>query len=214
MRTFRVQMTPPISLKDFEDFLCFRTKSAENLYFVIWLRAYTQLYNASTPANRPHQDVLALSASYKVAVETFFSARSPLELNVPSDIRRQLDGHIDDVAREAALTPTAENFLPPAVFEQAHHIASESLALSFKSFLHQASRNADRNRGRFAIFLGALTWALGLIPTSTFHLVRGGVGSSPSLTSALILQSSALSWTSLAAGAALVYLFGGLVLSC
>lgn len=142
------------------------TLNSENLYLTIWFKAYTGLYNSSSPSSRPHQDVLALSASYKVAVETFFSARSPLELNIPSDMRRQLDALIDDVARQSVLTPSSEDFLPPSAFEPSFNIASESLALSFKAFLQQSARNADRNRGWFAIFLGALTYLLGLVPTS------------------------------------------------
>jgi hypothetical protein len=153
-------MKPRSSQADFSPFL------SENLYLSIWYKAYAGLYNSVSPANRSHQDVLALSASYKVAVDTFFSARSPLELNIPSDMRRQLDGLIDDVARQSVLTSTSETFLPPSAFEPSFKVASESLALSFKAFLQQSARNADRNRGWFAIFLGAATWVLGLIPTS------------------------------------------------
>lgn len=134
-------------------------------YFELWYRAYSQLYNQASSASRNHNDVLALSEAYKMAVDTFFSARSPLELNLPADIRRQLDTRIREVAHTTAVSPSQENFLPPSDFAAAYHDSSESLATSFKEFLKQAARNADRNRGWFAIFLGALTWALGLIPT-------------------------------------------------
>lgn len=147
--------------------LCLRClQSAENLYFTLFFRAYKHLYESSSPQSRPHNDVMALSESYKVAVDTFFSARSPLEINLDSQIRRALDARIDDVARSSALTPSNEDYLPPSAFEDAYNVAFESLGLSFKAFLVQAARNADRNRGWFAIFLGATTVLLGLIPTS------------------------------------------------
>ncbi|KAK4056831.1 hypothetical protein OIO90_002081 [Microbotryomycetes sp. JL221] len=159
------KMTPPVSLRDFEDFLCFRTKSAENLYFEVWLRQYVALYNQSSPATRSHTDILALQDSYRTALDVFLSTSSPLELNLPAEIRRTLDGHVQDLAQRSNANPSIEAFLPPEAFAAAHKETSESLATSFKQFLLQVSRNADRNRARFAMFLGVLTWALGLVPT-------------------------------------------------
>ncbi|GAA5838925.1 hypothetical protein JCM11251_003738 [Rhodosporidiobolus azoricus] len=159
------EYTPPLTLRDFEDYLAFREKSAENLYFHLWLQEYTKLYNASKPSERSHHDVITLNQAYNTAVDTFFSTSSPLEVNVPSDIRRELDGHIRNVAQPTAAAPSNESFLPPSAFDRVHHETSESLAVSFKAFRKQIVRNADRNRGYFAIFLGLLTWALGLIPT-------------------------------------------------
>ncbi|GAA6022365.1 hypothetical protein JCM11491_003236 [Sporobolomyces phaffii] len=157
--------TPPLTLRDFEDYLAFKEKSAENLYFHLWVQEYTKLYNAHSAADRPHDEALLLDASFKTAGDTFFAAQSPLELNVPSDLRRQLDAQIAEVKQASAASPRSETFLPPSAFDKCHHEASESLAVSFKAFIKQVSRNADRNRGWFAIFLGALTYLLGLIPT-------------------------------------------------
>ncbi|GAA5963078.1 hypothetical protein JCM3765_001760 [Sporobolomyces pararoseus] len=157
--------TPPLTLRDFEDYLAFKEKSAENLYFHLWVQEYTKLYNAHSATTRPQDESLLLGASFKTAVDTFFSAQSPLELNVPSDLRRQIDAQIVEVSQASAASPRSETFLPPAAFDKCHHEASESLAVSFKAFIKQVSRNADRNRGWFAIFLGALTYLLGLIPT-------------------------------------------------
>ncbi|SCZ99258.1 BZ3500_MvSof-1268-A1-R1_Chr3-1g05910 [Microbotryum saponariae] len=157
--------TPPIGLKDFEDYLCFRTKSAENLYFELWLRHYAAMYNMATPSTRSHADMLALGESYRQALNIFFSLQSPLELNVASDLSRNLAAAVKDVEQQARIDPSREDFLPPSAFAAVHHETNESLAQSFKSFLMQSSRNADRNRARFAMFLGALTWVLGLIPT-------------------------------------------------
>ena len=128
-------------------------------YFYLWLTEYSKLYNAHPPAQRPHQDILILSKSFNTAVDTFFSEASPLELNVPSDVRREIDERIRSVSAQA------EPFLPPSAFDRVNHEASESLAISFKAFRKQVVRNADRNRGWFAMFLGITTWALGLIPT-------------------------------------------------
>lgn len=132
----------------------------------MWYRAYSHLYTKSTPSTRNHRDLLALQEAYRMAVDVFFSAKSPLELNLPADIRRQLDARIANVAHTASVAPAQELILPPDAFAAAHHHSSELLATSFKDFLKQAARNADRNRGWFAIFLGALTYLLGLIPTS------------------------------------------------
>ncbi|GAA5978182.1 hypothetical protein JCM11641_001127 [Rhodosporidiobolus odoratus] len=157
--------TPPLTLRDFEDYLAFREKSAENLYFDLWLREYTKFFNHHKPSERPPQEVITLGHSFKTAVDTFFSVSSPLEVNVPSDVRREIDGHIRNVAVPSAAIPSSESFLPPSAFDKVRHETSESLAVSFKAFRKQIVRNADRNRGWFAIFLGVLTWALGLIPT-------------------------------------------------
>ncbi|GAA5911510.1 uncharacterized protein JCM6883_005781 [Sporobolomyces salmoneus] len=157
--------TPPLTLRDFEDYLAFKEKSAENLYFHLWLTEYTKLYQAHVASERPQDESLLLGASFKTACDIFFAPQSPLELNVPSDIRRQLDGQIVQVTSASVASPKSETFLPPSAFDKCHHEASESLAVSFKAFIKQVSRNADRNRGWFAIFLGALTYLLGLIPT-------------------------------------------------
>ncbi|GAA5861828.1 hypothetical protein JCM1840_006848 [Sporobolomyces johnsonii] len=157
--------TPPLTLRDFEDYLAFKEKSAENLYFHLWLIEYTKLYNAHTASTRPPEDVITLGTSFKTAVDTFFAPRSPLELNVPSDLRRQIDAQIAQVAQPSAAAPSSEAFLPPSAFSKCHYEASESLAVSFKAFLKNQARNADRNRGIFAILLGAFTYLIGLIPT-------------------------------------------------
>lgn len=158
--------TPPLTLRDFEDYLAFKEKSAENLYFHLWVQEYTKLYNAHSASTRPQDEALLLDASFRTAVDTFFAAQSPLELNVPSDLRRHIDSQIAEAGKASAAAPKSETFLPPSAFDKCHHEASESLAISFKAFIKQVSRNADRNRGWFAIFLGALTYLLGLIPTS------------------------------------------------
>lgn len=134
------------------------TRSRDPSYFYLWLNEYSKLYNAHVPAQRPPQDTLILSKSFRTAVDTFFSETSPLELNVRSDVRREIDNRIRSVS-------DPEPFLPPAAFDRVYHEASESLAVSFKAFRKQVVRNADRNRGYFAMFLGITTWALGLIPT-------------------------------------------------
>ena len=37
---------PPLGLKDFEEWLLFVEQCPEHLYFVLWLREYTQKYDA------------------------------------------------------------------------------------------------------------------------------------------------------------------------
>jgi len=157
--------TPPLTLRDFEDFLCFREKSAENLYFHLWLDEYRRLFDRAPASKRSPEEVMTLGQSFKTACDTFFAQSSPLELNVPSDMRRDIDSRIAGVEQASAAAPSNEAYLPPQAFDKVHDHTHELLAMSFRSFRKQVVRNADRNRGWFAMFLGILTWALGLIPT-------------------------------------------------
>lgn len=153
---------PPLTLKDFEDFLAFKTKSAENLYFCLAMRKYRDLYLSQSAAARPYADTIALSDLYKLIVGTFFHPASPLELNVSSELRRQLDNQVQttaatrlDHARDSPSAGPNESFLHPSAFEKIYNESYDSLGASFRIWLGQVSRNADRNRGWFAIFLGA-----------------------------------------------------------
>lgn len=138
-----------------------------------WHRA--QLYSAHSAVTRPYADTLALSELYKVIIGTFFHPDSPLELNVSSDLRRQLDARVQTThatrllpaEQQADSAPGAgtESFLHPSAFQKIYDEAHESLAGSFKLWLLNQSRNADRNRGYFAIFLGCATYLSGLVPT-------------------------------------------------
>ncbi|TFY50238.1 hypothetical protein EVJ58_g11131, partial [Rhodofomes roseus] len=97
---------PPLGLKDFEEWLLFVEQNAENLYFILWLREYTQNYAEwvrksrlarmssynGTPRREyrtPHASLSAnpeLSYSYSRAKRTFLTPNGDYELDVPSDI--------------------------------------------------------------------------------------------------------------------------------
>ncbi|KZT73803.1 hypothetical protein DAEQUDRAFT_354926 [Daedalea quercina L-15889] len=97
---------PPLGLKDFEEWLLFVEQTAENLYFILWLREYTQSYGewvrksrlarmssySGTPRREYRTPQLALPAnpelsySYSRAKRTFLTPNGDYELDVPSDI--------------------------------------------------------------------------------------------------------------------------------
>ncbi|PSR83895.1 hypothetical protein PHLCEN_2v5604 [Hermanssonia centrifuga] len=55
---------PPLGLKDFEEWLLFVEGTAENLYFILWLREYTTRYTAWTSTLKTHsQQRVASSAN-------------------------------------------------------------------------------------------------------------------------------------------------------
>ncbi|PCH40077.1 hypothetical protein WOLCODRAFT_98221 [Wolfiporia cocos MD-104 SS10] len=96
---------PPLGLKDFEEWLLFVEQSAENLYFILWLRDYTQRYSEwvqrtrssrtsiyghergayRTPSAHPPASP-ELAYSYLRAKRTFLTPNANYELDVPSDI--------------------------------------------------------------------------------------------------------------------------------
>ncbi|KAM0745942.1 hypothetical protein T439DRAFT_330136 [Meredithblackwellia eburnea MCA 4105] len=154
------QHLPPLTVKDFEDYLCFVELAAENLYFEAFYKEYKRLYALGTPENRSPDSNLALLELYHIALDSFFQADSPLEVNVPGDLRRSID-------QQVAALPTlkTEPFLPPSAFEKVYATTHDSLETSFQKFLIFNVRNAERNRGRFAKFVGGMTFLLGFIPT-------------------------------------------------
>ncbi|KAI5476534.1 hypothetical protein MNV49_007544 [Pseudohyphozyma bogoriensis] len=156
--------TPPLTLRDFEDFLAFKAKASEVLYFELWCRRYQVLYDAAAPNNRPYSDTMTLENEYKTCLSTFFDPESPLELNIPTDMRRALESSVAEL-KSLPADSKQERFLSPSAFDKIRFDSNELLAATFKQFVLNQSRNADRNRAIFAQFLGLTTWALGLVPT-------------------------------------------------
>ncbi|KAL4251929.1 hypothetical protein ABKN59_002636 [Abortiporus biennis] len=54
---------PPLGLKDFEEWLLFVEHSAENLYFILWLREYSSRYKVWTQQLRQQNEFLESSSS-------------------------------------------------------------------------------------------------------------------------------------------------------
>ncbi|KAG8934193.1 hypothetical protein FRC01_004526 [Tulasnella sp. 417] len=95
---------PPITLKDFEDYLVFEARSEENLYFICWLRDYTTEYNrwqesqAALPEEKRQASNPELTVSFARARGTFFDPSSHLELNLPGDLVEQLLKNTQSIA--------------------------------------------------------------------------------------------------------------------
>ncbi|KAG9086182.1 hypothetical protein FRC06_003236 [Ceratobasidium sp. 370] len=95
----------PLSLREFEEYLLYVERSAENLYFSLWLKQYTDEYNdwvesqaididhrPSSSRHRPSPDPeptapnSSLAHSFQRARELFFDNASQYELNVTDEM--------------------------------------------------------------------------------------------------------------------------------
>ncbi|KAG8790026.1 hypothetical protein FRC12_012882 [Ceratobasidium sp. 428] len=142
---------PPLSLKDFEEYLLFDERSAENLYFVLWLREYTKRHRAwfatATPSSR------SLALSFTRAKSTFFSHSSPHELNLASIL-------ISNFLNAAKGQPHP----PPTVFSQILREVEYMLRESLVRFVAARTRNAGKQRVWCALIGGVGTSAIALAP--------------------------------------------------
>ncbi|KAK4702729.1 hypothetical protein P7C70_g3491, partial [Phenoliferia sp. Uapishka_3] len=157
------KLLPPLSLKDFEEYLSWVEHSAENLYFRAFYKEYHEFYhNSAKVGGRSPADKLALRNAYHLSIQAFFDSSSPLELNVADNLRRQLE---QDHAALSQLGEGEDQFLSPDKFEKVYDQTIKSLEHSFRKWLVYSVRNAERNRGIFAKVVGAVTLLVGLIPT-------------------------------------------------
>ncbi|KAG9124746.1 hypothetical protein FRC07_010397 [Ceratobasidium sp. 392] len=90
----------PLSLREFEEYLLYVERGAENLYFCLWLQQYTDEYERQTvgsdarssssyrPGSRPRPvpPNESLAQSFQRARELFFDTSSQYELNVTDDM--------------------------------------------------------------------------------------------------------------------------------
>ncbi|KAG8870019.1 hypothetical protein FRB98_001940, partial [Tulasnella sp. 332] len=160
---------PPLTLKDFEEYLVFVEHSAENLYFICWLRDYKRTYNAwqhslnatleESPEKRP-QSLPELTLSFSRARATFFDRDSHLELNLPFQEVEALLNNSKQYAHP-----------PPSVLADVERQVESMLRESLMKFISSSCGNSGRRRGLFAIAVGALVIAIGLIPVilSVYH---------------------------------------------
>ncbi|KAG8983507.1 hypothetical protein FRB90_005940 [Tulasnella sp. 427] len=150
---------PPITLKDFEDYLVFETHSAENLYFICWLRDYTAAYNKwkqsqdALPEEKRQAANPDLTVSFARARGTFFDPSSHLELNLPGEIVEQL---LKDT--QSTSTPS------PEILSDVQKHVEGMLRESLMKFVVGSCRNSGRRRGLFAIAVGLAAMAVGLAP--------------------------------------------------
>ena len=141
------KLIPPLTLREFEDYIIFHERAAENLYFVFWLRRYTQKYQ--TGPSDP-----SLPNEFRKGLNNFIFAPhdSPLVLNLPDSLK---------ISLEKQLHPNA---CDPKLLEDIRHQVRDYLRESLVPFARASSGNADLRRSMFAMVLGVSTIFLGLIP--------------------------------------------------
>ncbi|KAH7339935.1 hypothetical protein B0J17DRAFT_767603 [Rhizoctonia solani] len=142
---------PPLSLKDFEEYLLFEERSAENLYFILWLREYTKRHRAwfatATVTSR------SLALSFTRAKSTFFSHSSPHELNLASIL---ISNFL--IAAEGQPHPH------PSVFGQIQCEVEHMLRESLLRFVAARTKNAGQQRVWCALVGGIGTGLIALAP--------------------------------------------------
>ncbi|KAB5588535.1 hypothetical protein CTheo_8027 [Ceratobasidium theobromae] len=148
---------PPLSLKDFEEYLLFEEFGAENLYFILWLQEYTSKHRAWFARNVPSDPKLAMS--FTRAKATFFSRQSSHELNLAAS---QINNFF--AATHGQPHP------PPSVFDAIKADVEASLRESLKKFLRTRICNADSKRATCVWISGVVTilTAISLILLSVF----------------------------------------------
>ncbi|QRW12948.1 regulator of G protein signaling domain protein [Ceratobasidium sp. AG-Ba] len=152
---------PPLSLKDFEEYLLFEEFGAENLYFILWLKEYSAKHRAWFARNGPSDPKLAMS--FTRAKATFFNRQSSHELNLAS---AQMNNFITSTH--------GQPHPPPAVFEPIKNDVEASLRESLKKFLRTRICNADSKRATCVWISGVVTilTAISLILLSVFSNER------------------------------------------
>ncbi|KAJ1306251.1 hypothetical protein OPQ81_010955 [Rhizoctonia solani] len=148
---------PPISLKDFEEYLLFEEFGAENLYFLLWLQEYSSKHRTWFARNSASDPKLAMS--FTRAKATFFSRGSSHELNLAAV----------QVNNFFANTSGQPHPLP-AVFDPIKADVEASLRESLKKFLRTRICNADSKRATCVWISGVVTilTAVSLILLSVF----------------------------------------------
>ncbi|KAF9497669.1 hypothetical protein BDN71DRAFT_557371 [Pleurotus eryngii] len=155
---------PPLGLKDFEEWLLYVELCPENLYFVLWLREYTVRYEHWVRTCKTHRDSSdyreswplesssQLAMFYARAKQTFFTANSDYELNVPSDILTPF--HLQN----GSLHPD------PAVFGEVSAEVHKMLQESLDRFVLAAYNNVGNNRVLCGMIAGVMFTLIGGLP--------------------------------------------------
>ncbi|KAG8746626.1 hypothetical protein FRC10_004228 [Ceratobasidium sp. 414] len=134
---------PPLSLKDFEEYLLFDERSAENLY----TKRHRAWFATATPTSR------SLALSFTRAKSTFFSHSSPHELNLTSIL-------ISNFLNAAEGQPHP----PPGIFDQISREAEYMLRESLLRFVAARTSNAGKQRVWCALIGGVGTSLIALAP--------------------------------------------------
>ncbi|CAE6530492.1 unnamed protein product [Rhizoctonia solani] len=180
------QHLPPLSRKDFEEYLLFVEHSPENLYFIQWLRDYTQAYNAWTQTGTAHSAPLALSWSR--AKQTFFANDAHYKLNLSNTALEGLPSSPDPGQQPQPIAsvepsgssqgrPAGPSYPNPVALTKIRSEVEDMLRESLNRFVTGSCGNSGRARGLFGISLGVITLATGLAPVLVSILQgRGGRG--------------------------------------
>ncbi|GAA6019161.1 hypothetical protein JCM10207_006568 [Rhodosporidiobolus poonsookiae] len=154
------RVSGPTSLRDFELYLVYRTKSAEVLFFEGWFRRYSELWSASKPLHRTEQQEAVLIDAYRLGL-AFIDPEAPLELNIGDTVRRDLQERAGSLAAD----PTApEPFLPPSSFAPLLAETRPALLSAFANFLRDRAGNAHTPRNLFSQIVGLLIFLAAFVP--------------------------------------------------
>ncbi|EJC97919.1 uncharacterized protein FOMMEDRAFT_114694 [Fomitiporia mediterranea MF3/22] len=175
---------PPLSLKDFEEWLLYVEQSVENLYFVLWLREYTTKYDRwiakvrtrEAKARRVVNGGAQAHSTYRVAWstttptspslalyfararETFLVPGAPYELTLPPallDALSVVHGHPD-----------------PAVFAPARAHVEGALRASLRNCVRAAYSNVGTYRAACGIAAGIFFLLVGTVPALAVNFAK------------------------------------------
>ncbi|KDN48770.1 hypothetical protein RSAG8_02757, partial [Rhizoctonia solani AG-8 WAC10335] len=184
------QHLPPLSRKDFEEYLLFAEHSSENLYFFEWLRGYTKAYNAWAQTSTPYSAPLALSWSR--AKQTFLANDAHFKLNLSNAALEGLPNMPEPVQQPQPISfvamsqepsgssqdrPARLSYPNPIALTKIRSEVEDMLRESLNRFVCGSCGNSGRARGLFGITLGVIRFAVGLAPVLVSILQgRGGRG--------------------------------------
>ncbi|CAE6415018.1 unnamed protein product [Rhizoctonia solani] len=179
------QHLPPLSRKDFEEYLLFVEHSPENLYFIQWYRDYVKAYNAWIQTQTPHSAPLAISWSR--AKQTFFADDAHFKLNLSRESLEGLPNSTEPTQQPPPISsvsmsqepsqgrPAGQSYPNPIALAKVKSEVEDMLRESLNRFVCGSCGNSGRARGLFGIALGVITLAIGLAPVLVSVLQgRGG----------------------------------------
>ncbi|KAF8743897.1 hypothetical protein AX14_013956 [Amanita brunnescens Koide BX004] len=157
---------PPLGLKDFEEWLLYVEMNAENLYFLLWLKEYTLLYNRWALQIRDERVAAAmegvpltmcssthLAMFYARAKETFLSRGCRYHLCLPSHYLapfQNLSAH--------------DSHPDPEAFTQVAIETRNKLEHSLQRFVSAQLHNVGNKRAICGTISGSLLFLIGAVP--------------------------------------------------
>ncbi|KDQ11542.1 hypothetical protein BOTBODRAFT_57318 [Botryobasidium botryosum FD-172 SS1] len=168
----------PLGLRDFEKYLVFVERSAQNLYFILWLRAYVAKYeewkhgahsnshysfdSAPSIADSSFQSSHQLAYFFSRAKYTFFSSESQLELNLPQDLIEPFTRPPPPFRVPSSVPSYAHP--RPALLDPIKVEVESMLQNSLDHFVSSSIPNMGSQRYRFGVIVGTTMFFLAFIP--------------------------------------------------